>query len=127
MQDQWQSIREVSEREPNLIEAGVYVPPESLWFSGHFPGEPIMPGIALLNIAWQVIVRAGGRKGDQIRLDALKRIRFTQPVRPGETLTVVIAVGEADGKNLYSFKIISKENIICSGVIAGQNINEGGE
>ena len=124
MEDQWQLIQEVKAKEPNQIEAEVFVPTDSLWFSGHFPGEPILPGIALINIVWQAIVRDTGKRSEEIRLDKVKRVRFTQPVRPGENLSVLITGGEAGEETLYSFKVVSRENVICSGLIAAKKINK---
>jgi 3-hydroxyacyl-[acyl-carrier-protein] dehydratase len=115
--DQWQLLREVREREPNRIEAQAFVPEGSLWFSGHFPGEPILPGIALISTALEAIVREAGKRGEEIRLEALKRVRFTSPVRPGEKLSLVINRESGEEENLFAFKVTGKENVVCSGLI----------
>ena len=124
MEDRWQLIQEVKAKQQNQIETEVFVPTDSLWFSGHFPGEPILPGIALINLVWQAIVRDAGNRSEEIRLDAVKRVRFTQPVRPGENLSVLITGGKAGEETLYSFKVVSRENVICSGLIAARKINK---
>ena len=124
MEDQWQLLQEVKVKEQNQIEAGAFVPTDSPWFSGHFPGEPILPGIALIHIVWQAIVRDAGERNEEIRLDTVKRVRFTQPVRPGENLSVLITGDGAGEETLYSFKIVSRENVICSGLIAAKKINK---
>ena len=124
MEDRWQLIQEVKAKQQNQIETEVFVPTDSLWFSGHFPGEPILPGIALIHLAWQAIVRDAGKRSEEIRLDAVKRVRFTQPVRPGENLSVLITGGKAGEETLYSFKVVSRENVICSGLIAARKINK---
>ena len=124
MEDQWQLIQEVKAKEQNQIEARVFVPTDSLWFSGHFPGEPILPGIALIHLVWQTIVRDAEKRNEEIRLDMVKRVRFTQPVRPGENLSVLITGGGAGEDTLYSFKVVSRENVICSGLIAAKKINK---
>lgn len=117
MDDQWQLLREVHEREPNRIEAQAFVPAGSLWFSGHFPGEPILPGIALVSMALEAIVWEAGKKGEEIRVKALKRVRFTSPVRPGEKLSLVINRESGEEENLFAFKVTGKENVVCSGLI----------
>ena len=124
MEDRWQLIQEVKAKQQNQIETEVFVPTDSLWFSGHFPGEPILPGIALIHLVWQAIVCDAGKRSEEIRLDAVKRVRFTQPVRPGENLSVLITGGKAGEETLYSFKVVSRENVICSGLIAARKINK---
>jgi 3-hydroxymyristoyl/3-hydroxydecanoyl-(acyl carrier protein) dehydratase len=124
LESQWSLLTEVKAVNHNHIEALANVPADSPWFSGHFPGEPILPGIALIYMVEQAIVQNALAKGEQVQLHALKRVRFTQPVRPGETLSLNI-VGEEAGKDiLFSFKITNKENIVCSGAIVAKKINK---
>ena len=92
MEAHWQLLKEVQVKEQNRIEAEAFVPTDSLWFSGHFPGEPILPGMALVHLVWQAIVRDAEKRSEEIRLNKLKRVRFIQPVRPGENLSVIITV-----------------------------------
>jgi 3-hydroxyacyl-[acyl-carrier-protein] dehydratase len=117
VKDQWHLLTEVKTTEPNKIEALAHTPVDSPWFLGHFPGEPILPGVAIVHIAEQAIIRDGESRGEEINLDALKRVRFTRPVRPGEVLSIHISRDEAGEKQLYAFKVLSKENIVCSGLI----------
>ena len=124
MEAHWQLLKEVQVKEQNRIEAEAFVPTDSLWFSGHFPGEPILPGMALVHLVWQAIVRDAEKRSEEIRLNKLKRVRFIQPVRPGENLSVIITGSEAGDETFYSFKVISKENVICSGLIAAGKINK---
>jgi 3-hydroxymyristoyl/3-hydroxydecanoyl-(acyl carrier protein) dehydratase len=124
LESQWSLLKEIKVSNHNYIEALAEVPADSPWFSGHFPGEPILPGIALIYMAEQAIVQDALAKGEQVQLHALKRVRFTQPVRPGETLSLNIAGEEAGEEILFSFKITNKENIVCSGAIVAKKINK---
>lgn len=121
---QWSLLKEIKVSNHNYIEALAGVPADSPWFSGHFPGEPILPGIALVYMAEQAIIQGALAKGEQVLLHALKRVRFTQPVRPGETLSINISGEEAGEDILFSFKITNKENIVCSGAIVAKKINK---
>ena len=124
LESQWGLLKEIKVSNHNYIEALAGVPADSPWFSGHFPGEPILPGIALIYMAEQAIIQDALAKDAQVQLHALKRVRFTQPVRPGETLSLNIVSEEAGEDILFSFKITNKENIVCSGVIVAKKINK---
>jgi 3-hydroxymyristoyl/3-hydroxydecanoyl-(acyl carrier protein) dehydratase len=124
LESQWRLLKEVKATNNNHIEALAEVPVDSPWFSGHFPGEPILPGIALVHIVEQAIIEDALTRGILLGVRALKRIRFTQPVRPGDTLSVS-ATGEENGEDiLFSFKVIKEKNVVCSGSISAKKINE---
>lgn len=60
-------------------EARVRVPAGSEFFRGHFPDAPILPGVALLAIAHELIAT---RVPQLPLLAGLRGIRFRNPVRP---------------------------------------------
>lgn len=60
------------------------VPAHHPAFAGHFPGEPILPGVLLLDEVVSAVA-AGGGAGVRWRIGNAK---FVSPVRPGETLTL---------------------------------------
>ena len=124
LESQWSLLKEIKVSNHNYIEALADVPADSPWFSGHFPGQPILPGIALVYMAEQAIIQDALAKGEQIQLHTLKRVRFTQPVRPGETLSLNIVSEEAGEDILFSFKVANKKNIVCSGIIVAKKINK---
>jgi 3-hydroxymyristoyl/3-hydroxydecanoyl-(acyl carrier protein) dehydratase len=120
LKDQRHLLREVNAITPNEIEALAYVPTDSSWFLGHFPNEPILPGIALIYMAEQAIIQDAAAKGEEITFEALKRVRFTQPVRPGESLKVKVTSEETGEETLFTFKVVHEENVVCSGLIAAK-------
>ena len=127
MKGQWNLLGEVKSDKPNEIEALACVPTDSPWFVGHFPGEPILPGIAMIHMAEQAIIRHIEKGSEQVKLSAMRRVRFTQPVRPGETLSLNISGEEASEETLFSFKVTkvaNKENVVCSGLIIAQNMKK---
>ena len=124
MENQWSLLKEVKTTNNNHIQALAEVSADSPWFSGHFPGEPILPGIAVVHIVKQAITQETLKKGDKLELHALKRVRFTQPVRPGDTLSVDISSEDKGEEILFHFKVLCKENIVSSGMIAAKKINE---
>lgn len=120
MENQWNLLKEVKETNNNDIEALANVPADSSWFSGHFPGEPILPGIALVYLVKQVIARGRQKKREKLQFYALRRIRFTQPVRPGDSLSVNINAEDAGEEILFHFKVVCRGNIVSSGMIAAK-------
>ncbi len=124
MKGRWNLLGEVKSNKPNEIEALAYVPADSPWFVGHFPNEPILPGIALVHMTEQAIIRHTEKRNEQVRLSTLRRVRFTQPVKPGENLSLTISGEELGEETLFSFKVANKENIVCSGLIIAQKIKE---
>ncbi|MDM7988373.1 MAG: hypothetical protein QUS13_13675 [Smithella sp.] len=122
LKSQWSLLTEAKATNSNHIEALAEVPSDSPWFSGHFPGEPILPGIALIYLVKQAITREELKKGNKLHLQALKRVRFTQPVRPGDKLSVMINAENTGENVLFSFKVFCKENMVSSGIIAAQKI-----
>ncbi|MDD5343138.1 MAG: MaoC/PaaZ C-terminal domain-containing protein [Smithella sp.] len=123
MGNQWSLLREIKTTNGNNIEALADVSADSPWFSGHFPGEPILPGIALVYIVKQAIIEEALKKGTQLHLYSLRRIRFTQPVRPGDKLSISINSEDTGDDILFSFKVIREENVVSSGRIAAKKIN----
>ena len=124
LESQWSLLKEVKATDNNHIEALAEVPADSPWFSGHFPGEPILPGIALIHLVRQAITLEALKKDKPLQLHALKRVRFTQPVRPGETLSVDINGEENGSEVLFHFKVISNKTIVSSGTITAKKVNE---
>lgn len=59
----------------DLIAVRVHVPAESAIVAGHFPGDPIVPGYALLALVSAI---AGERR--------FRNVRFRAPARPGDEL-----------------------------------------
>ncbi len=82
----------------------------SRWFSGHFPNNPILPGIAQLKMVVDLISNSGTGK---VCLSGLSRVKFRKIVRPGEKLDIQVIPGTAD--NHYMFRITSGDEEVCSG------------
>ncbi|MEW6666884.1 MAG: hypothetical protein AB1512_16905 [Thermodesulfobacteriota bacterium] len=94
----------------------VRVPANSPWFCGHFPGEPILPGIAQLGMVVDAIARASHRKRT---LRSVSRVRFKQAIRPDDHLKI-IAAPRKDEAESYNFRILHEEEVVCSGVMTFQ-------
>lgn len=118
MIDRWNLPSEVRRTAPDALEARVFVPEDSIWFSGHFPGEPILPGIAVVHAVYETIQRDAQSRDTSLHISHLKRIRFTSPVRPGDTLLISITSEVASTEVHYIFKATVGDNAVSSGLVA---------
>jgi 3-hydroxyacyl-[acyl-carrier-protein] dehydratase len=80
-------------------------------YSGHFPGEPVLPGVVLLDAALQALERSG--RGPSAGWD-INSAKFQSPVRPGEALTLE---HETLPNGSVRFAIRTADRVVASGVL----------
>ena len=72
------------------ISRGKYTVRGDEWFlDGHFPGNPIVPGVILCEILAQsacVLLEGEIAKGSTPYLTGISSVRFRTPVKPGDTI-----------------------------------------
>jgi 3-hydroxymyristoyl/3-hydroxydecanoyl-(acyl carrier protein) dehydratase len=76
----------------------IEIPADSPFFAGHFPGHPILPGIAHLALA------AGDRPPAEVRT-----LKLRKPVLPGDVLDLA--------SELERFEIRRGEEVVSNGVL----------
>ena len=95
-------------------------PPETVFevaaghpaFEGHFPGRPILPGVALVAEAMAALEEATGSGAREWILESAK---FARPVGPGTRLAIVRS-GESPRR--VRFEIRSAEGLVASASFA---------
>lgn len=76
------------------------VPPELPCLAGHFPGDPVLPGVVQLDA---LVARQVERLWpDAGVLRTVKRLKFTRVIRPGEALEVELQRDAAAGTVTFS-------------------------
>jgi 3-hydroxyacyl-[acyl-carrier-protein] dehydratase len=80
--------------------------PDHPAFAGHFPGQPIIPGVQLLDRAQRLIEARHG-----LTLAGLQMAKFLSPAGPGDPLELEYLIAG----NGVSFEIRSGERRIASG------------
>lgn len=93
--------------------AQIRVPAESIWFDGHFPGWPILPGVAQLAMVVDVVSEA---LGYPVYATEVHRVRFKQTLPPETPISVVVESRENDPMT-FGFRLSSATELACSGFI----------
>ncbi len=106
----WYFLLGLKKNTDNTLAAQVMVGESSPWFSGHFPDNPILPGIAQLHMTAEVIALS---RQENLCIKRLSRVKFKRIVRPGERLEIHASATET--KNQYTFRITSEGQDVCSG------------
>lgn len=90
-------IEKLSKEDPllDIATATFDLPADSAVFDGHFPGQPVVPGIVLLDWVSSVL-------GNSI--ETFSDVRFMVPVTPGEARTIEVTRGEAEDRK-FTFLI----------------------
>ncbi len=91
------------------ISAETSIEENSYWFSGHFPGDPILPGIAQILLVNDMIKSVN----DTLSLASVKRVKFRRLVRPNEKLRVH---AKKSGGTNYFFTLYSGDELVSSGI-----------
>jgi len=99
------------------LSAQVHVPADASWFDGHFPDCPVLPGIAQLNIVYELVHHALDRP---VRVVEVSRVRFKQKISPDDRLTVTAEV--LSGGDRYAFRITRGDEVVCTGTMTIANL-----
>jgi 3-hydroxyacyl-[acyl-carrier-protein] dehydratase len=111
--ENWYSLNNINCSKEGKLSSDINVKPDSSWFSGHFPDDPILPGIAQLAMVFDTIKQGIQR---DLKITTVQRVRFKQIVKPGDQLKLIV---QPASKSLfsYSFRIMIKSEVVCTGTM----------
>lgn len=74
------------------------------YFNGHFPGNPVMPGVlqleAMAQAAGIIMLRKGGKGGSTAFFMSADKVKFRRPVTPGDQLIINAKIVKVRGNKM---------------------------
>ncbi len=117
-------IDKIIEIEPGRRAKGIkYVRQEEYYFKGHFPSNPIMPGVLIVEAIAQTgaiaVLMLPENKGKLVLFAGIDKARFKRIVRPGDELVIEVEmedfrrnVGKAKGRAMVGDDIACTVDIM---------------
>ena len=118
-------IDEIVELEPGVRAVGKkYLRPDEFWFAGHFPQEPVQPGVLTIEMLAQTgavcSLSLPENKGRIAYFAGIDKAKFRNKAVPGDTLTLEVedikvrgplavckAVATVDGRKIVTAELTS--------------------
>ena len=94
-----------------------FIPGNSLWFSGHFPNMPILPGIGMLGMVYDTLSSYTSHHGIRLTIQEIKRVRFRQIIGSEAHFNVSISLKTKDPVSQVFFQCMSGSIRVCDGIL----------
>jgi 3-hydroxymyristoyl/3-hydroxydecanoyl-(acyl carrier protein) dehydratase len=97
----------------NDVHLSLQIPREHPSYAGHFPGQPIVPGVVLLDLVLQAaegLAHWPGRPDSPLEIPVCK---FVQAVSPGAILALTLSTGSSAGT--LNFRLQQDGQPVASG------------
>lgn len=80
-------------------------------FAGHFPGQPLLPGVSLLAEVLEAVMCEPALMASVGPAPRLAAVKFLAPVRPGSVLSVQLD----DSSGAVRFEVRNAQTLVASG------------
>ena len=80
-------------------------------FEGHFPGQPVVPGVCMMQMVKEILA---GALSTSLRLEVADQVKFLSVINPLETSSVGIEIAYTpaeDGRVKMSATLLNEDNV----------------
>ena len=88
-----------AERADGAVTVRMKIPSGLFWFRGHFPGRPVLPGVAQL--AW--VLEAASELEPGARIQEIEQLKFMRPIVPGDEAILAVRRVSQGGRTRLVF------------------------
>ena len=113
----WSKVVFRSGTDGSDLEAAVDLPADSPWFGGHFPGRPVLPGVAWLVLAAQAARERERCRGRTVAVVGFRFVRFKQLVEGPARLALRISASARGGADELRFDGEADGRDVCRGLV----------
>lgn len=80
-------------------------------FAGHFPGQPVVPGVCMIQVVQEVMEAALGRRLQLVSSGSIKFLQFIDPRVNAQTGMEIKRLKEENGEYAISAQISNAETV----------------
>ena len=93
-----------------MLEYRLFIAADHPSLPGHFPGQPVVPGVVILD---QVSAHAIAACAVPCRVARIPQVKFVAPLLPDEEATIELDLDQASGR--ARFRVVRDTQVIASG------------
>lgn len=94
------------------------IPADFPAFEGHFPGNPLLPGVCQCSLCADALGRLNGRP---MEIESISRSKFIAPIRPGQRVLITLT-SRPDGQIAAELKNPQDGSKFCQLIFSGRNV-----
>ena len=112
LKDSLYTIQNIAE-EHNIIEAAIELDHHHDIFKGHFPNQPVLPGVCMLQMVKEILEFFFNYKVQLLIADDIRFLAMVDPALNNELKFVIQYDIPEAGSITVNAKIIKKDNVVC--------------